>query len=155
MKKLLIAILIIFPSFVFAAGIEVSPAKLEIEGINRDAIFKVVNPTAEVLIYEAYPEEFEEQILIEPKTFTLQAGETKTVRVYLERRNLNSNKLATNIAIVGKPLLNQELSTGTGVRLPLQITPNNEYKSTPPYPLILFGVGLIVIIVVFRLRMKT
>lgn len=128
MKKILTLalILILFPVLSQAAGIQVSPSKIDFalragESASKELI--VVNPTADVQIFEAYADEFSEIIKVSPASFTLEAGGRKvvTVTAYFTATENISQILKTNLSVVGKPLIETRLQANTGVKIPLSI----------------------------------
>ncbi|MCK5085011.1 MAG: hypothetical protein KAQ64_05150 [Candidatus Pacebacteria bacterium] len=128
MKKILILILafVLFPVLSQAAGIQVSPSKIDfILEVNKSASKELIvaNPTADVQIFEVYPDEFSEIIKANPASFTLEAGGRKTVTVTAHpaiTENV-SQILKTNLSVVGKPLIETRLQANTGVKIPLSI----------------------------------
>ncbi|NOQ68087.1 hypothetical protein GQ568_01445 [Patescibacteria group bacterium] len=128
MKKFLILILIfiLLPALSQAAGIQVSPSRIDfVLEKNRSASKELVvaNPTADVQIFEVYSDEFPEIIKVNPASFTLEAGGRKTVTVtaYLSATENVSQILKTNLSVVGKPLVETRLQANTGVKIPLSI----------------------------------
>jgi len=129
MKNFLIFIFtfVLLPVLSQAAGIQVSPSKidftLEMEGepVSRELV--VVNPTADIQIFEVYSDEFSEIIKTNPASFTLEAGERKvvTVTVYPVATKSVSQILKTNLSVVSKPLIETRLQANTGVKIPLSI----------------------------------
>ena len=125
--KFIPVLLILQPLFAFAAGIQVSPARLDFTvAANRQTsqTLTVVNPTADVQLFEVYADNFTESVKTSPASFTLEAGAKKTVTVTVNFDSQNSNRiLSTTLSVVGKPLLgSQQFSVGTGVKIPLSIT---------------------------------
>ena len=110
------------PFIAFAIGISATPATLAMktavgkEGIAR---FVVSNPSKEVGLFEAYPEEFEESITLIPQTFVLEAGERREVIVRGKRRE--TGIIRTAIAIEARALGLSSLGVGGGVRLPFSL----------------------------------
>lgn len=122
----LIIIFILLPVLSQAAGIQVSPSKIDfVLEVNKSAPKEliVVNPTADVQIFEVYPDEFPEIIKANPASFTLEAGGRKTVTVtaYPTVTKNASQILKTNLSVVGKPLIETRLQANTGVKIPLSI----------------------------------
>ncbi|MEA2098403.1 MAG: hypothetical protein U9P70_05020 [Patescibacteria group bacterium] len=133
MKKffILIFILILLPVSLQATGIQVSPSKIDfILGIGCESVSEeliVANPTADIQIFEVYPDEFYEIIKTNPASFTLEAGERKvvTVTVYSSITENISQVLKTNLSVVSKPLIETRLQANTGVKIPLSIVTEN------------------------------
>jgi len=132
---ILIIILILSPVLSQAAGIQVSPSKIDFvleanESVSKELI--VANPIADVQIFEVYPDEFSEIIKANPASFTLEAGGKKTVTVtaYPDIAENVSQILKTNLSVVGKPLVESRLQTNTGVKIPMSITINSETVKT-------------------------
>lgn len=123
---IIIFIFILFPVLSQAAGIQVSPSKIDFalranESASKELI--VVNPTADVQIFEVYPDEFSEIIKASPASFTLEAGEKKIVVVAAHSTAAEniSQILKTNLSVVGKPLIETRLQANTGVKIPLSV----------------------------------
>ncbi|HBV01050.1 MAG TPA: hypothetical protein DEF00_01485 [Candidatus Taylorbacteria bacterium] len=110
------------PFITSAIGISATPATLSVktvsgkEGIAR---FVVLNPSKEVGLFEAYPEEFEESITLIPSTFVLEAGKRREVLVRAGRREVGI--IRTAIAIEAQRLGIPSLGVGGGIRLPFSL----------------------------------
>lgn len=123
-----LGILSTFPLSLIAAGIQVSPSKLQIQE-TKSAQLVVANPTGNVLLFEIYPDEFKENIKINPESFTLEAGARKTITV--ENIKKTTGTLVTNISVVSRALADSELQANTGVKIPLIIEQGKSLKN--PY----------------------
>jgi len=115
------------PMLTFAAGIQASPARLDFsasQGRPASQNIIVVNPTADVQIFEVYSDDFTDIIKAQPQSFTLQSGESKTVKLTVtpSLAQAEGQKLSTNLSVVAKPLADNQFSVGTGVKIPLSIT---------------------------------
>ena len=126
MKNFLILILVLFPVLSQAAGIQVSPSRVDLvleENRSASKELIVANPTADVQVFEVYPDEFPEIIKANPASFTLEAGGRKTVTVtaHIDTVENTSQVLKTNLSVVGKPLIETRLQANTGVKIPLSI----------------------------------
>lgn len=141
MKYLLASIILstLIPSAASAAGIQVSPAKLDFSvnnGAPASQNIIVVNPTADVQIYEVYADDFTQIVKPNPASFTLESGGKKTVAINVDSSALNNNRgqnLAFNLSVVGKPLADNKFSVGTGVKIPITVTVNAPVKTTNNY----------------------
>jgi hypothetical protein len=113
------------PMFSLAAGIQVSPARMDFSVSGQKPATQnitVVNPTADVQIFEVYADDFANIITAKPSSFTLESGSKKTVSITVNPSGIKDNigqKFSTNISIVGKPLADNKFSVGTGVKIPL------------------------------------
>src|SRR3989338_582919 len=79
-----LTIIAFIPLIGYAVGVSVSPATLRMETrVGKEAIarFTVWNPSKEVGLFSAYPEEFEEFITLIPSSFVLESGEKREVLV--------------------------------------------------------------------------
>ena len=129
---ILISIFVLFPILSQAAGIQVSPSKMDFtvemggEIVSKELV--VVNPTADVQVFEVYSDEFSEIIKVNPASFTLEAGARKVVVVKVDPVEIkgSSRILRTNFSVLGKPLVETRLQTNTGVKIPTSVTINNE-----------------------------
>lgn len=110
-----------------ASGVKVNPSKLEIavkanESISEEII--VTNPTSDVQIFKAYPDDFPDIIKVNPASFTLEAGTDKKVNIAIsaigDQKPLGVFK--TNISVVAKPLAETQFEANAGVKIPISIT---------------------------------
>ncbi len=120
------------PTGVFAIGLSASPAILSVQtkvGKEGTARFTITNPSTEVGLFEAYPEEFETEITLVPSRFVLEAGEKREVLVRARGREVGA--LRTAIAVEAQALGVPAEGVGGGVRLPfsLEVTAGNSLFS--------------------------
>jgi|SRR3989338_1450422 len=123
MIKYFVLLFLFFPAVIFAAGIEVTPAKLTGSGE-----IVVVNPTPDVQVFEVYADDFAGMIEINPASFVLEANGSKNVTVSIKSEQRKGIR-ATNISVVGKPLAESRFTAGTGVKIPLVF--QTEQSSSP------------------------
>ena len=127
LQKILIAsFLLAVPSIVTAAGLQISPAKLEFtlpaQSASEQAL-TIVNPTADVQVFEVYADDFTDIIKAAPASFTLESGAKKTVKISVNTSSLkNDQHLVANLSVVGKPLADNKFSVGAGAKIPITIT---------------------------------
>ena len=125
MKKLLFIItLLLIPSTVVAAGLEVTPAKLELRASPKESATKSItisNPTADVLLFDVFPDDFADIISVSPKSFTLESGAKQTVKVLIAPPRSN-RIITTNLSILAKPLSDSKFQTNAGVKIPISVT---------------------------------
>ncbi len=135
-KKILLAFIFfaIAPNIIHAAGIQASPAKMDIAITDgKKAIKEIIvsNPTSDVQLYEASADDFAENFKINPSSFTLESGARKTISVTVEPKNLKNNQvLSTNISIISKPMSESAVNIGTGVKIPVNVTLNNQHSNS-------------------------
>jgi hypothetical protein len=155
MKKNILLPLIfwLMPIFASAAGIQVTPAKLDFilpaSGKTSQNI-TVVNPAADIQLFQVYVDDFSDTIKAMPVSFTLEAGARKTVTISVNTSlNKNSGTMATNLSVIGKALSDtQGFAVGTGVKIPLSITqtaPNNTQTLPKTKQLLLLAAVIIII----------
>lgn len=105
-----------------AIGVSATPATLSVKtSVGKEVVarFTVRNPSKEVGLFEAYPEEFEEILTLIPSRFVLEAGEKREVLVRVMRREAGA--LRTAIAVEAHPLGEPAFGVGGGVRLPFSL----------------------------------
>lgn len=110
------------PAGVLAIGLSATPATLSVRtsvGKESTTRFTVSNPSSEVGLFEAYPEEFETEIKLVPSRFVLEAGEKREVLVRAHGREVGA--LRTAIAIEAQALGSPSQGVGGGVRLPFSL----------------------------------
>lgn len=121
------------PAIAGAIGVSVSPATLSLRaaaGKEVAARFTVRNPSREVGLFEAYPEEFEESFTLIPSRFVLEAEEKREVLIRARRREVGA--LRTAIAVEAQPLGAPAAGIGGGVRVPvsLEVLPRSSQLSS-------------------------
>ena len=127
-KNTLILIFALFtiPTPTFATGLSVSPARLDFVLTNNHQAQKtitVINPTADVMVFEVYADEFAEIIGANPESFTLESGARKEVNIIINAKNFNeSQSISTNISVVGKALAESKVNVATGAKIPITIS---------------------------------
>jgi hypothetical protein len=142
---LLAVISVVLPFVAIAAGIQVSPSRLDVTvpaGRIAQRELVVANPTADVQLFTVYADEFEEYIKPNPASFTVEAGGRKTVIINI--KGSDNGTLSTNISIVGKPLVDARLQTNTGVKIPITIVVG-KWKPKP-WQITIVGTTLMVLI---------
>ncbi len=150
--KLSLGLLFCLPTIAIAAGIQVSPAKLDFAAAIGKSVTQnitVVNPTADVQVFEVYSDDFADAIKPMPASFTLESGGKKTVSITVDALKINSEKtgkLGTNLSVVAKPLADNKFSVGTGVKIPLTITINTAPEVKNNSRLMLFSLGLFLLV---------
>ena len=148
MKYILLSILsfVLVPWNALAAGIQVSPEKLDFplsETVSTQEVV-VANPTADVQVYEVTADDFAKAIEFTPASFTLEAGTRKKVLVKVDQSKLNG-AVATNISILGKPLAESKLQINTGVKIPVNVVAKFVWWKEQ-WVMIAGGIGLLVLI---------
>lgn len=139
-----------------AAGIEVSPAKLDMSVGSRAVTsrIQVKNPTSDVQLYEVSLNTDDSTISIRPKSFTVQAGGSQEVQLSVQPKQ--STEFIGEVQIVGRPLAATANDIGSGVKLPLVI----HYGATPVWyetviiPLLLGFALVFVLFAIMMLRRK-
>lgn len=121
----IIFILLIFPSVAIAAGIQASPEKLMFNISNGKALTEeitVVNPTADVQLFEVYPDDFDRFIKVFPASFTLEAGGSKDVQITLDPKQFSNSASGTTLSVLGKSLAENKVQINAGIKIPIIIT---------------------------------
>jgi hypothetical protein len=124
-KFCLLILIYLMPLVVFASGAQVKPSKINLEVTNdsSDAFLSVFNPSSEVQLFEVYPDDFEDIIAIKPKSFTLEAGENKKVKITVSAsKNIQNSQIFTTISVVSKPLSDSGFSVGAGIKVPVTMS---------------------------------
>ena len=166
LKYLLPPIIWLTAQTALAAGIQVSQARLDFTvAANRQSsqTLTVINPTADVQLFEVYPDDFTEAIKTNPASFTLEAGAKKTVTIAINLQGLGSQTtgqiVSTNLSVVDKPLSgSQQFSVGTGVKIPISIIQTDQAGNWEnkfiSYRWILPALGLLLLVALGMLASK-
>lgn len=119
----LLLLLFLIPQFLFAAGIEVTPSKLNVElgASGGQYQFQVKNPSKQVQVFEVYPDDFADSISVNPQSFTLEAGASRSVMLEIKPKG-ESKALQTNVSVVAKNLVGQNFPAQAGLKIPLSIS---------------------------------
>ncbi|HEY4479639.1 MAG TPA: hypothetical protein VI981_04790 [Candidatus Paceibacterota bacterium] len=115
-------LLFISASHVFAAGLSVSPSKIEVflsEGESASIRIKIGNPTKDVEVFEIYPDALEDVISVSPKSFTLESKEERIVLITVSA--LEPKTYETDLSVVGRPLGSRSFQAGSGAKIPIKI----------------------------------
>jgi P pilus assembly chaperone PapD len=151
-----IFIFMIAPTIALAAGIQVSPSRLEFSlnsGAQQSKDIVVANPTANVQLFEISADDFQNAISINPESFTLEAGARKTVSITVNPKSLPQNQsqlFGTNLSVVSQPLANSSLGVGAGVKLPFVISFSPAPKNNPA-PLIVYKTAALVFVLLITI----
>ncbi|KKW23077.1 MAG: hypothetical protein UY65_C0009G0003 [Parcubacteria group bacterium GW2011_GWA2_51_12] len=128
MKRVLTAVTVFFsllsPMLAHAAGIEVTPARLTLivaAGKTGELELAVRNPTADVQVFEVYPDSFTDTLSVEPKSFTLEAGAGRSVKISLQKPLEANQKLQTDISVVASALSPAALQANSGIKIPISV----------------------------------
>lgn len=144
-----------FTGTALSSGIQVSPNQLTLDSkIGYQDKLTVLNPTADVQIFEVYSDNFQDAFNISPKSFTLESGSSRQVLISAQKKsNFQGSTLSTNISVVGKPLaLGTEIEIASGVKIP--VTVNFETHNNNPNIKTLLGLGLLLCFMVFAVWQK-
>ncbi len=79
-NKIIILFLLFAAASANASGVKIDPPKIDLAvKINKPLSEEIIvsNPTSDVQIFKAYPDDFPDIIKINPASFTLEAGEKK------------------------------------------------------------------------------
>jgi len=127
-KKNFLLILFIVQSSLFmvqsaeAIGLAVEPRILNLkaeQGQPKITEILVTNVSAEPALFQVYPESFGDDITAAPQNFRLEAKANQIVKITVLAKT--PKKIATNIAVLAKPLGVTGFITGSGVKVPLNI----------------------------------
>lgn len=132
-KITLLTIIILFltPAITNAVGVSVIPSKLLIQThVNQitKQNLRIKNPSSVVSIYDISADDYSGWLKILPSSFTLEAGESRTVELEVKSRSIGS--FATQISVVAKPLSPRAFQANSGVKIPLEIRVE-KVKSSP------------------------
>lgn len=144
MKVLIIILFLAIPLFTQAAGIQVSPDKLEFVLTNKKSQTQeivVVNPTADVQLFEVFTDDYAFAIKLLPESFTLESGARRNIKVIVDPNKLPSGLLSTQVSIVGKPLSDSRVQVNTAVKIPITITQTQDKNQR-----LVILIGLLVLI---------
>lgn len=136
---------ILLPNIALAAGIQATPEKLEFE-VNKTQTKEIIiaNPTADIQLFEVYPDDYDRSIKASPASFTLEAGARKKVEITVDSSRL-SGMVSTNLSIIAKPLVDSKIQVDAGVKIPIVINTTNSklnaYIGLGVIALLLAGAG--------------
>ena len=158
--KYIIAILslsLFLPLSSLAAGIQVSPSHLDFRVNSQETApqnLTVVNPTADVQVFEVYADDFAELIKPNPASFTLESGAKKTVAITINFsgvKDQSERTLTTNLSVVGKPLADSRFSLATGAKIPITLSVGNMPQVPNSMRLIIGLTSLLVLMAILAL----
>ncbi|MDP4001328.1 MAG: hypothetical protein Q8P83_03745 [bacterium] len=159
MKTVCILALFFIPALALAAGLDVSPGKIDLETSKQEVKITniiVANPTADVQVFEVFADDFQNLFTFAPASFTLEAGERTTVRLTFNPKTTNSELLSTNISVLSSPLAESKFNANTGVKIAttVRILETSREKSMHQ-DIIFFGLlGLALIFLIYQFIKK-
>lgn len=105
-----------------AAGVEVSPSKLDVTVAKRAVTSRLLvkNPTSDVQMFEVSFDADISNVKINPTSFTLEAGSQQEVHIMVAPGV--SKSISSNVSVVARPLKAVGVDVGGGVRVPVSIT---------------------------------
>jgi len=162
LKKIVIISLLFFLlsiGIVHAVDVSVTPSRISITAkpgqLTKESL-EIKNPSGLVSIYDIYVDDYSDWLKITPKSFTLEAGETK--KISLEIRPVQTGVFATQISVVAKPLSSREFQANSGIKIPLEIKVipaiNAKKNLLTPTNLLYFANLLLIIILAISLIKK-
>ncbi len=113
-----------------AAGVSVSPAKVEIKGEVGKAggeIIRVKNPSTDVSLFNIYPDEMEEVVRAIPSSFVLEGGAEREVMI--EARPRRDGVAVSTLSVRAEALSKEVLGGAAGVKIPIHL----EIQKPSPY----------------------
>lgn len=143
---LVIGVLIFGPYQLQAAGLAVSPDKLDLVGAQGQKIsgqFEVVNISDQVVAYEITGEGLNDQLSFEPQKFSLLPGDNRQVKLTVQWPK--KGQLATTINILSRQLATSTFSAVAGIKLPLNLTIRGR-AILPGWVWPLFGISCLALI---------
>lgn len=148
-------ILIFEFSICTAAGIEISPARFDLS-LNREekltSQINVANPTPDVQIFEIYADDFAEQFVFNPQSFTLESGARKTVEMIISPpafRLTDSRIFSTTISVLARPLAESRFTANTGVKIPITMVFESSIQQATPLLYQIVGLVITLALVVY------
>jgi len=105
-----------------AVGLFVQPSEVTVTarvGEERTVSLVARNPSGDVALFEAYPDDASSPVTVAPASFTLQSGEERTVVVRVRPRE--AGRLETAVALTARPLAALGLQAGAGVKVPFHV----------------------------------
>lgn len=147
----------LFPLFsVSAAGLSVSPSSFTEAVASGDTLSRMMtvsNPTSEVALIEVFPDDFDTFISMDPRSFTLEAGESRRVRV--DMRGEREGVYSTFVSVVARPLGQRQIAAGSGIKIPLTMHVSSESSSWLPWWVwVIAGVDVVLLGVFLHTRRK-
>ena len=121
--SLIISLSLLIANSAGALGIGVKPDKLELEvkvGEIKEVEILVSNIGDKPTFYKVYPDDLEKSISVKPAEFRLEPNGSRKVRVNIEAKK--QGNFNTNLSVVAYPPEARDLTTASGVKVPLTIT---------------------------------
>ncbi|MBI5134640.1 hypothetical protein HZA86_00165 [Candidatus Uhrbacteria bacterium] len=131
MRSFLFTLLILLPLSASASGMQISPDRLEFVlpiGQEQQKELVVVNPTADVQLFEVSLDDAVGSMSVQPKSFTLESGARKNLTVRVDANGLPSGVSSTNLSVVSRLMSDAQVQVNTGVKIPVTI------RTTPIEP---------------------
>ena len=113
-----------------AAGVKVTPAELKIEskaGVVAKREIVVENPSSFSTLFDVYPDDFSDWILVKPESFILENKEKQEVTVEIQGKE--SGVFLTHISVRAQPITEAKFRANSGVKIPLEIKITEDKKA--------------------------
>lgn len=123
-KIFLLVILLLSPALAHSGGLQVSPVKLEFKlalDQTQSQTLVVINPTADVQLFEIYLDEVQPGLKLAPESFTLEAGARRDVTVTADGGKFESDLTLATLSLVSRPLSDSRVNVGAGAKIPITI----------------------------------
>lgn len=138
MKTLILSIicLILLPAAALAGGLQVNPEKLNFEldaATAQTRKLVIINPAADVQLFEVYADEEAPGLTINPASFTLEAGARKDVAVNADAGKLKPGVSLFTLSVLARPLSDSRVAVNAGAKIPvmIKIAPANPRHGAP------------------------
>jgi len=157
MKKILLITIIsvgcnlLLAQTVFAVGVGIKPKEINVDvsiGEGSAVEILVTNSGEEPAVYQVYPDNYERKITISPADFRLDARASQIVKIVI--KSWMPGEFNTNLSVVGRPVDNQELTVGSGVKVPINIKVQNLSK----WQMVFGGIIIICLLILFMIIFK-
>lgn len=143
---LVIGSLFFGPYQLLAAGLAVSPDRLDLVGAPNQKIFgqfEVVNISDQATAYEITGEGLNNRLSFEPQKFSLLPGDNRQVKLTVQWPK--KGQLATTINILSRSLATSTFSAVAGIKLPLNLIISGQ-AALPGWVWPLFGISCLALI---------
>ena len=114
---------LLYNQSVYAVGVGVKPKEIDLNvrvGQQVATEILVINISKEPALYSVSADALEDDIIISPQDFKLEADTNRLVTISVKMKT--PGRFATNISVVARPLGAGGLTAASGVKLPLTIT---------------------------------
>lgn len=154
--RLLFVLFLFFPLTVQAVGVSVSPSTIDLFSPNfTDKEIIVKNISAEPIVIYVYPDDFSENISVNPNEVELLPAQVSAISIRADFKDFDQGVRHTNISVLSKAKDKKSFNAISGVKIPTSIYINkSNFTWSGPAVFVAVFFGLLIILLLAKIFFK-